>query len=249
LITRKELAERIKNLRKDFGLSQDGLAERLDLPRPSISQIESNQREISSMELIKIAKIFGMSVDELLSSQKETTCKSSKSLKIPSINKDKFKQVLLYILEKCGAKPNVGETVVYKLLYFIDTNFYELYEEYLTGESYRKIDHGPAPCHFSKIIDEMIESEEVKKVVTEYYGMLQKKYIPQIKPNLSKLNGKEIEVMDFVIERLSSMNARSIEDYSHCDIPCDTADDREIIDFETVFYRAPAYSVREYLEE
>jgi len=42
-------------------------------------------------------------------------------------------------LEKCGAKPNVGETMLYKLLYFVDFNYYELFESSLTGEAYRRI--------------------------------------------------------------------------------------------------------------
>ncbi|MDD4141558.1 MAG: hypothetical protein PHR20_02025 [Bacteroidales bacterium] len=34
--------------------------------------------------------------------------------------------VLLYILERCSGKTNVGKTVLYKLLYFSDFNYYEL---------------------------------------------------------------------------------------------------------------------------
>lgn len=94
----------------------------------------------------------------------------------------------------------------------------------------------------------MIKKEGVKKITTEYFGMAQKKYIPQTKPDLSKLNGREIEAIDGVIERLSSMNARAIEDYSHNDIPWQVTKYKDIIDYETVFYRKPAYSVREYAE-
>ncbi len=45
----------------------------------------------------------------------------------------KFKEVLLYILGKVGSLPNVGETVIYKLLYFIDFDYFEMYEEQLIG--------------------------------------------------------------------------------------------------------------------
>ncbi len=250
MITKKELAKKIKKLREDLGLSQQEIAKKLDLPRPSISQMESAQREISGMELAKLSKIFEISSDDLLSPEpKRKLSQSTKGFKMPKLNKEKFKQVLLYILEKCGAKPNVGETVIYKLLYFTDFNFYELYEGYLTGEVYRKISYGPAPCHFKEIVDEMIKKGELKKITTEYFGKTQKKYIPQAKPDLGKLNGRELEVIDGVIERLSSMNALAIEDHSHSDIPWQVTDDKKIIDYETVFYRKPAYSVREYPEE
>lgn len=57
-------------------------------------------------------------------------------ISIPENNIEKFKQVFLYILSKVGAKPNVGQTVLYKLLYFIDFDYYELYEKQLMGLSY-----------------------------------------------------------------------------------------------------------------
>lgn len=250
LITKNELAKRIKKFREDFELSQEELAHKLNLPRPSVTQIESGQREISGMELVKLSKMFGISTDDLLSPELEKECYApKKKFNKPKFNKEKFKQVLLYVLEKCGARPNVGETVIYKLLYFADFNYYELYEDYLTGESYRKISFGPAPCNFTNIINELIENNQIKKVSLEYYGKPQKKYLPLIKPNLELLNGKEIKVIEEVIERLSSMNASSIEDYSHQDIPWEVTKDREIIDYNAVFYRKSAYSVRRYPEE
>ena len=54
-------------MREDRELSQEDLASKLDLPRPSISQLESGQRDISSIELAKLAKIFEISIDDLLS--------------------------------------------------------------------------------------------------------------------------------------------------------------------------------------
>ena len=57
MITKHKLAERIKKMREDRELSQEELATKLGVPRPSISQIESGQRDVSSIELAKIAKI------------------------------------------------------------------------------------------------------------------------------------------------------------------------------------------------
>jgi len=250
MITKKELAKRIKELREDYDLLQDDLAKKLGVQRPTISQIESGQREISGVELAKFASIFDMTVDDLLNIQElKVLEKANCDIEKPEFNKEKFKQVLLYVLEKCVGKANVGETVIYKLLYFIDFNFYEVYEEYLTGESYRRITHGPAPCHFNEIINEMISNGDVKKITAEYYGKYQKKYLPQIKSDLSKLNGQEIQIINNAIERLSSLSAKAIEEYSHEDIPVETAEEKEIIDYETVFYRKPSYSAREYPDE
>lgn len=253
MITKHKLAERIKKMREDRELSQEELATKLGVPRPSISQIESGQRDISSIELAKLAKIFEISVDDLLGpdlDEKERMDMKKKS-KAPKFNKDKFKQVVLYILDKCGAKANVGETVLYKLLYFSDFNYYELFEDYLTGAAYRKISYGPAPCGFQHIVQEMIDEGKLKKVTTEYYGNPQKKYLPLVNADINgwKWSAREKEVIDNVIERLSPMDATTISEFSHEDIPWEVTKDKEIIDYDTVFYRKPPFSVRAYPEE
>jgi len=62
---------------------------------------------------------------------------------ISQANVKKFKEVFLYILEKVGARPNIGETALYKLLYFIDFDYYEKFEEQLIGAKYIKNHFGP----------------------------------------------------------------------------------------------------------
>ena len=249
-MTTKELAKKIKQYREDLDMTQADLADKVGLERPAITQIEAGHREIASLELARFSKIFGVSVDELLSEdEKEESLPKPSAINIPEFNREKFEQVLLYILEKCGARPNVGETVLCKLLYFADFNFYELYEEFLTGASYRKIQHGPAPCEITDVIKEMIEDKKIKKVVTEYFGKPQKKYLPLVEPNLSKFSASEKDVIDQVIASLSGLNALAISDHSHKDIPWEITKEKEIINYDSVFYRTPPYSVRSYAEE
>ena len=64
---------------------------------------------------------------------------------VPAINVQKFREVLLYILDKVGAKSIVDEIVIHNLLYFIDFDFYEKYEKQLIGATYKKNTFYPAP--------------------------------------------------------------------------------------------------------
>ena len=68
------------------------------------------------------------------------------------------------------------------------------------------------------------------------------------KPDLSVLSAREKETIDDVLNRLADMNAAQISDYSHGDVPWESTEDGEIIDYESVFYRNAPYSVREYAE-
>ncbi|MFC1510756.1 Panacea domain-containing protein, partial [Candidatus Omnitrophota bacterium] len=142
----------------------------------------------------------------------------------------------------------VGQTVLYKLLYFIDFNFYEKYEEQLIGATYQKNHYGPTPIEFAKIIDEM-EGNDLETVKSKYFQKDQTKYLPRREPDLSKFKGHEIDMINEVIKELSDMNATQISEHSHKDVPWLTTDDGEIIDYESVFYREAPYSVRSYCEE
>jgi len=75
---------------------------------------------------------------------------------IEDFDVEKFKQVLHYIINRCGSLENVGKTVLYKILYFIDFDFYELYEDKLTRESYKRLEYGPAPIHFDEAIEKIV---------------------------------------------------------------------------------------------
>ncbi|MFQ5963237.1 MAG: helix-turn-helix domain-containing protein [Candidatus Scalinduaceae bacterium] len=255
-----KIGHRIRELREQSGISQQKLADRLTVSRPTISQIENGERRISADELIKLSKIFDISVDSLLDLKKEpeVILKETKKRKeskpqirinVPQKNLEKFQEVFLYILNKVGSKSNIGETVIYKLLYFIDFDFYEKYEEQLIGATYIKNRYGPTPIEFKKIASKMIKEEKIIKVESSYFEYPQTKYLPLRKADLSKLKANEIEVIDDTLNRLSEMNAAQISEYSHNDVPWLTTKDQDIIEYESVFYRTPPYSVREYVED
>lgn len=161
----------------------------------------------------------------------------------------KLKSVLHYIIHKCDDKFNIGKTVLHKLLYFSDFDFYELYEEKMTGETYIKYPKGPVSDNFSNIIDEL-EKEKSVEVGTFKYptGHTQFVYNSLKEPDTSNLSEKEINVIDNVLKRCSNMNASTISEYSHGDLPWQATEDHEIIDYELVFYRSDKFSVRDYEE-
>lgn len=251
----KKLGVKIKKLREEEKLSQERLASLLKINRISLSQIETGERKISAEEITKLSRIFNVATDVLLDLEKDVKVtlekrkdKISKSkqemrISVPQKNLTKFKEVLLYILNKVGSKSNIGETVIYKLLYFVDFNFYEKYEDQLIGATYIKNHFGPTPKEFNEIIKDM-EGKDLAKIEDKYFQYPRRKYLPLRKPDLTKLKGHEIEMINEVLDRLSDMNASEISEYSHKDVPWLTAEDGQVIDYESVFYRTPDYSVR-----
>ena len=66
-MTRQEVtttvAERLREAREASGLSQGQVAKKLEMHRPTISEIEAGRRKISADELEKFATIYGVSVE------------------------------------------------------------------------------------------------------------------------------------------------------------------------------------------
>ena len=250
------LAKFIKQQRAKRNMTQEYLASELGISRPTYIQIERGGRELTVSEAKKLAAIFDMSLENFLVAKEpkfsvtieEKSIKKSNNLQIRVTKKnlDKFKQVLLYILNKVGGKPNVGETVLHKLLYFIDFDYYEKFEENLMGATYIKNHHGPTSIELGSIMKEMQEQGEIEAVKSQYFKYLQKKYLPRKRPNLDMLSAREIEHIDGVLARLSDKNAAEIENYSHEDIPWKSAQNGKPLSYESVFYRDERYSVRNY---
>jgi len=253
-------SEFIKLLRERRNLNQSYVADCLGLSRQTYGLIENGERDLTITEARILADIFGISLQNLLDEkdvrivveiENETMISEKQEpemrISVPQRNIDKFKEVLIYILSKVGAKPNVGETVLYKLLYFIDFDFYEKFEEQLTGATYIKNNHGPTPVEFRTIIDQAIADGEIVRVPSKYFGRDQKKYLPVRDPDLTKLkDARELKHIDEVLARLSDFNASELSAISHEDVPWIIAENLKPIDYEAVFYRTAKTAVRHY---
>jgi transcriptional regulator with XRE-family HTH domain len=259
-ISQKQIGQRIVTLRKAKGLSQENLAKNIGMSRPSLAQIELGNRSVDALELYQFAFVLGFSLDEFLSPdfyvsevvppKKDTPRKEDNiRISIPDLQVSKFRNVLLYILENCAGKPNVGETVLNKLLYFCDFNYYELYEEHLTGIRYKKLPYGPVPQQLDDMINQMIAQGQLKRIKTDYHGFPQTRYLPLEKADLTQLSAAEKTVIDDVIRQMSDWNANKISDYSHRDKPWKATTEGDYISYNLVFYRRPPFSVREYPDD
>src|SRR3989344_3226417 len=260
----EELYKKLKLLREQKRFSQEQLADELNISRPTYMQIEKGERELTISEAKKLASIFDMSLEDFLAGKEsvnpvitiqrkkkvERKDKNKIRINIPQEKAQKFEQVLLYILAKIGGKPNIGQTVLYKLLYFIDFDYYEKFEEQLIGAKYIKNHYGPTPLMFAKLVDRLEKKNKVEKIKSKFYKHEQTKYLinPKEPLDLSTLSAQELAHIDWEIARLGDMTATQISALSHLDTPWIAAGDREPLEYEHVFYRPEETSVREYEE-
>lgn len=246
----------LKKLLVERDISQEKLADIFGISRPTAVKIINNKKEMTITEVRKLAEVLGISIGEILGEKRlrEVILETRKSKpqeiierdSVPAESIEKFKNVLLYITQKIGALPNVGQTVLYKVLYFCDFDYYEKFEQQLIGARYIRNHYGPTPVAFAKIVKEMIADGQIEEVKTKFFNNEQTKYIPVDEPDLTVLSGRELNHIDEEIERLGNMTATELTNFSHKDVPWIVTPEGEEIPYETTFYRTQETSVRGY---
>jgi transcriptional regulator with XRE-family HTH domain len=233
--------------RKALGLSQSEVAAILGISRPTYVSIEKGERDLSVEEKATLARVFDVSSDTVKkhSNIPAVTSDVIHIKQVPKENAKKFEQVLLYVVSKVGSRPNIGQTALYKLLYFIDFDYYEKYHEYLVGATYIKNTHGPSPVSFAKITRELEADGKLVLVQSKYFGFDQKKYLVTAEPTVSELSAQELKHIDDELKRLASKSAKELSDLSHIDTPWRVAEDKQVLNYQHAFYRPDETSVGE----
>ena len=59
-------SDKLQKIRKEHNITQEGLADKLNVSRQAVSKWESGQAYPDTEKLIQISKIFNVSLDELI---------------------------------------------------------------------------------------------------------------------------------------------------------------------------------------
>jgi transcriptional regulator with XRE-family HTH domain len=249
----------IKQLRERAGRSQQDIADAIGVARATYTGLEAGRRDPNLSEMQAIAEYYQIAPSDLIDGSVDMVHQPVVAYKFESeteeivprdidvkTDPEKLREVLLYVLEKVGAKPNVGETVLYKLLYFIDFDYYEKTGHSITGLNYVRNHYGPTPAiDFKQVVEGMEENDDLEVVETKYFNNTQKKYLPNKKSDLHKLNASEIKHIDETLMRLSDKTATELSELSHYDTPWVVAKQGEPIQYRDVFYRTVRTAVTE----
>jgi transcriptional regulator with XRE-family HTH domain len=247
------LTQRLGELRKEYGFSQTEVAQNIGVSRATYANYESGETEPKLSELIALANLFSTSIDDLADSAGAGDTRlvldaSSSEFEQSEVHFDpaKFREVLLYCLDKVGGKANIGETALYKLLYFIDTDYYEQFGESITGLTYVKQKFGPTPAQgeFLPAINALKERSELVTRDVQVAGYRQKKYLPTVEITLEHLSARELNHINWELDRLGSKNATELTRLSHQDTPWIASRIGASIEYQLVMYRTAVTRTR-----
>ncbi len=106
------IAEKLKELRKSKKVTQEQLAEKLNISRSKVSSWETNKRDMSITEAIKLAKIYEVSLDNLFEineiTKEEYIKISNKFIKCKNISLDE-KVKIIELLRDMLKKNSIDE--------------------------------------------------------------------------------------------------------------------------------------------
>ena len=83
-----ETANRLYELRKKHDLSQEELAERLGVSRQAVSKWERSEASPDTDNLIALAKIYGLTLDELIYGESNTSEANTAKEEVPNAEED-----------------------------------------------------------------------------------------------------------------------------------------------------------------
>lgn len=221
--------QKIKELRLQKGLSQDQIAKTIGVSRPTYTAIEVGKQKLDLEEAQKLAKIFGIGVDELLSGS------------IPNIEKYKH-MILTYLRMNLSKDGKVPKTKLAKLLYLADFAWFYEHLESMSGMQYRKMTYGPVPDTFFRALDEL---EESGKIIIEHKSTEGKDMflVGEAESNknekIKTLSKEEGVLMKKIAEKWRDKKTQEIVNFTHNQLPYFLCREDELIPYGLITQEDP----------
>lgn len=153
---------------------------------------------------------------------------------------ERFKELIVYVVDRCQDDPAFGAVKLNKILYYADFDAYRLLGKPISGATYRKLQAGPAPKELLMARDELVAERRLRIESRPYFNRTQRRLVLEEREsaNPETFSVQEREIIDSVIVFLWPMSAREASDYSHREPGWALAGEREVIPYQSAFLSA-----------
>jgi len=218
----------IKILRKKAGYSQKEVAIKIGISRQSYIAFEQGKYELNLSEAEKLANIFGASVMDFLEGNMQ--------------NIDKYKQMIFAFLRNNFANHvKIPKTKLAKFLYLADFGWYYNHFESMSGMPYRKIQYGPVPDAYFRVVEELYENGKLDIEKTRDGAMLISQTKSGEREKINLLNNAEKKLIQDISKKWKDKRTPEIVDFTHNQLPYKLCSDGEIIPYELITQEDPKY--------
>lgn len=146
-------------------------------------------------------------------------------------SRERLRQLILFVADRCQADPNFGMTKLVKILYRADFESFARFGRSITGTQYKKLQYGPVSQAALNVRDEMKARGEIAVVKEGYTPRRRDRVVALTMADLSGFTGTDIALIDGVIEMFHGRTATLVSEFSH-DRAWKAADYHELIPYE-----------------
>jgi len=225
-------AGKIKHLRRGKGFNQAVIADRLGISRPSYIDVEKGTKELTFSQLKQMAGIFQITLEELIF--------DTASVSANDFNIEKYKQIILNCLQYGAAKDGkITKTKLAKLAYLADFAWFYNHLEPMSGLSYRRIQQGPVPDQYFRVIDELFEDGTIN---IEHKGTAHLIKLELIEnPSSNKLSSNELKLIKDISRNWKDKSTEEIVNFTHDQLPWKICRQGELIPYELITQEEPEH--------
>jgi uncharacterized phage-associated protein len=156
-------------------------------------------------------------------------------------DQDKFKELVLYIASHSAEDPTFGATKLNKILYFSDFWAYVQLGAPVTGATYQRLEHGPAPRQMLPVRTLLFREGAARIETRPRFNLPQRRLVALREPNLDVFSKEELLLVDEVIDALRPYSAVEVSELSHqLAIGWQLAEVGEEIPYQTAFLTGEA---------
>lgn len=149
-------------------------------------------------------------------------------------SKERLREMMLFISDRCESDPTFGAIKLNKILFFSDFFSFAERSKAITGVPYKKYSQGPVPTVLKRVRDTMEQNGELAVRKKRYQGGMQDRVVPLREPDLGIFDGRDIVMVEEVIDMLWGLSGTEVSKMSH-DRAWRNASEGEVIPYEAAF--------------
>lgn len=130
-------------------------------------------------------------------------------------NEQKLRELILYVAERSLGDVRFGKTKLNKILFFADFEAYRDRGEPITGAVYQHLQYGPAPHQMMPVLLDMHQSNEIEYLSERTFAGQQHRVLPLRQAKTDLFSGREIAIVNEVLDRLAQLTNQQVSDLSH----------------------------------
>ncbi|MCB9812227.1 DUF4065 domain-containing protein [Candidatus Nomurabacteria bacterium] len=226
-MTKTKYSQTIKNVREARGLTQDEVAKKLGMSRPTYIAVEKGSRELTVSEFDVLSGVLGVSMEEL-------------ELGMVA-NFEKYKQMILLYLRDSG-KAGIRRTKLAKLVYLADFAWFYYHLESMSGMLYRRLPYGPVPDMYFRALLELEEEGKITvttmddgdKVSYTYHESTSNKA-----QKFSAISNEEEELIHKISSHWKGKRGSELVNFTHNQLPWAICHENEIIPYSLITQEDP----------